>query len=145
MTRLLLLFALSSLGLIACATPAASEIERLQRARAADVAFKSGDVARAKRLYRTLAQERRGAENAHVRLGAIAYRQGERALAKQHFEQALKANAAYAPAAYNLAILSLDQSIDYLQRYVEHTNPGADRDRVIELMRELEQFARTSR
>lgn len=139
--RKALLIATGTLALAGCATPQGSELNRLQRARDANAAFQSGDLVNAKRLYRRLAEERRGAEIAHVRLGAIAYRQGERRLAEKHFEQALRANPSYAAAAYNLARLSLEDSIRYLRRYLEHARPGADRDRAISLLSEIEHVA----
>lgn len=145
MIRAFLLLTLCSVAITACAHPRTDEMQRLQRIRAADLAFQSGDLAKAERLYRTLSEGKRGAESAHVRLGAIAYRRGERERAKEHFKHALRANRDYAPAMYNLAIMSLDESVEYLRRYLSSTSPGPQHDRASELLNELKRFAAETR
>jgi Flp pilus assembly protein TadD len=138
--KLAALFAIA-FSLCACANARSSELERLRQIRAAEAAYRAGDLAQARDLYERLLRREPAYAQAHVKLGAIAYREGDRTSAQTHFRNALRFDSKNPQATYNLAMLSLDDAARYLDHYLEHARQGQHRDRALQLRAYLEDFA----
>jgi Tfp pilus assembly protein PilF len=112
----------------------------LRLARDADASYQAGDLKAAQKKYELLLKANRTYAAAYVRLGAIAYRQGNLPLAKTHFQRAMGQDPNNAQARYNLAMLSLNEARQLLSEYLRLAAPGPNRERTLVLLSRLNDF-----
>jgi len=138
-------FSISILAMMlaACATvpgKQGSTLERLEHDAESD--YRSGKLEAARKGYEELLVARPRHAIAHVRLGSIAYREGDATAARSQYEAAANLDPANAQAKYNLAMLSLNDAWRHLQDYVTIAPPSArNREAVLALLAKLREFA----
>ena len=128
--------------LAACATGPGEQGSTLQRLEHdAEIDYRSGKLEAARKAYEELLVARPRYAIAHVRLGSIAYRQGDAASARSQYEAAANIDPANAQARYNLAMLSLNDAWRHLQDYVTIAPSAPNREAVLALLAKLHEFA----
>jgi tetratricopeptide (TPR) repeat protein len=111
-----------------------------QLSRDAESNYQAGKLDAAKRQYTAiLALDSRSAP-AHVRLAAIAYRQGDLRVAREQFEQAASLEPNNGRTQYNLAMLNLSEARQHLQDYMAIAREAPNRERVLTLLAQLDEF-----
>jgi Tfp pilus assembly protein PilF len=139
-------WALIVLGAAACSSPPpqrqATPLRDLVAALgAADAHYRKRDLPAAERAYRDVLAIDPQSVEANIRLGVIAHRQGEYARAEQHFNRVLMGDPRNETAAYNLAVLHIEQAHDLFDRYLKvSSTKAAERPAVHELQRAMKQF-----
>lgn len=135
--------AAAAMMLLAACTGVPSKHDKAvqQLTRDAESNYQAGRLGAAKRQYtEILALDARSAV-AHVRLGSIAYRQGDARVAKEQFEQAARLEPHNSRTQYNLAMLNLNEATQHLQAYVTIAREAPNRERVLTLLTQLDEFA----
>ena len=122
--------------------PAKRDVSFLRVARDADASYQAGDLKAAQKKYELLLKANRTYATAYVRLGAIAYRQGNLRLARTYFQRAVGQDPANSQARYNLAMLSLNEARQLLSEYLRLAAPGPNRERTLVLLSQLNDFER---
>lgn len=135
--------AFAALLVSGCAA-SASQAQLLRIAQEADAAYRAGDFSLAKRKYEALLAARPHYAAAHVRLGAIAYAEGDAARAREAFERALEKDARNAQARYNLAMLSLNDAAAHLTQYVALAPDGPNRARALHMLARLRELGQSA-
>jgi Tfp pilus assembly protein PilF len=108
---------------------------------AADVQYRKRDLPAAERAYRDVLAIDPQSVDANNRLGVIAHQRGEYALAEQYFNRVLVDNPRNETAAYNLAVLHVEQAHELFKRYLAvSSTKAAERPAVYELQRAMQQF-----
>lgn len=107
----------------------------------ADAYYRKNDLPAAESAYlQVLAIDPESVE-ANIRLGVIAHLNGEHRGAEQYLKRVLANDPRNATAAYNLAVLHIEQAHDLFDRYLQVSPPKSpDRPAVYELQRAVEQF-----
>jgi len=108
----------------------------------AEVNYQAGRLDAARKQYEALLVVNPKLALARLRLGSIAYREGDSRTARAQFEQAARIDPANAQAKYNLAMLSLNEARQYLQDYVAVAPPAGNRSAVLALLSQLNEFAK---
>src|SRR5262245_39785093 len=85
---------------------------------AADVSYRKGDLKAAEQTYRIALSIDPQSVEANIRLGVIAHLQGEYARAEQYFKQVLIDDPRNETAAYNLAVLHVEQANTMFDRFL---------------------------
>jgi tetratricopeptide (TPR) repeat protein len=131
------------MALVACTETPSRQTAGLQSlTRDAEMNYQSGRLDAARKQYEALLAANPKHAIAHVRLGAIAYRQGDSRTARSQFEQAARIDPANGQAKYNLAMLSLNEARQYLQDYVAVAPLAGNRQSVLSLLSQLNEFGR---
>jgi Tfp pilus assembly protein PilF len=120
--------------------PARQQSEQMRLARQADINYQGGKFEAARKQYETLVQVNPKFATGFVRLGVIAYQQGDAAKARENFTMALSVDPRNTQASYNLAMLHLNDAASLLNTYMSVTPPTAQRDEVRLLLAELKRF-----
>ena len=121
-------------------SPTRHQVESMRLARQADLNYQNGRFDIAGKQYQTLVESNPGFALGHVRLGVIAYHEGNSPAALSHFESALNTDPQNEQARYNLAMLHLNEATALLDDYANHCVSGANRDHVLVLLSELKAF-----
>lgn len=122
----------------ACASaPAKQSASFLRLTRDADASYQAGDLKAAQKKYELLLKANRTYATAYVRLGSIAYRQGNLPLAKAQFQRAVDQDPNNGQARYNLAMLSLNEARRLLRECLRLAPPGPVRERTLMLLSRL--------
>jgi Tfp pilus assembly protein PilF len=121
--------------------PAAPLRDLFAALQVADAYYRKDDLPAAERAYlEVLALDPESVE-ANIRLGVIAHLNGEHRGAEQYLKRVLANDPRNATAAYNLAVLHIEQAHDLFDRYLQVSPPKApERPAVYELQRAVEQF-----
>lgn len=130
-------------ALTACTGTPGRQTAGLQRlTRDAEMNYQAGKLDAAKKQYEALLAVKPKHAIAHVRLGSIAYREGDTRAARSQFEQAARIDPANGQAKYNLAMLSLNEARQHLEDYVAVAPLAGNRQSVLALLSQLNEFAR---
>ena len=120
--------------------PARQQSEQMRLARQADINYQGGKLEAARKQYETLVRANPTFATGFVRLGVIAYQQGDAAKARENFTAALSIDPRNTQASYNLAMLHLNDAAKLLDTYMSVTPPAAQRNEVRLLLAELKRF-----
>lgn len=134
---------LSGLLLLLCAcgsSPTRQSSELLQLARQADQNYAAGKFDQARKQYETIVAANPKFVPGQVRLGVIAYRDGDSKAAQQRFELALQLDPRNQQASYNLAMLHLNEVTRLLDQYVAASPTPTNRLQVSTLLNHLREF-----
>ena len=130
-----------ALLLSACGnTPAKHQADTLRLIRQADASYQAGRFDVARKQYETLAVSNPKLAVAQVRLGIIAYHEGDADNARTRFETALKIDPRNEQARYNLAMLHLNDAAGLLNTYADESPAAANREQVLLLLGALKAF-----
>jgi predicted Zn-dependent protease len=110
----------------------------LRTAQAADASYAAGDHDAAKQKYEELLRAKPDHARAALRLGAIAYREGDLAAAEQYFAGVVARDARQANAKYNLAVVKLSHARRLLADYLQLAPATPARERVAALIAALD-------
>jgi hypothetical protein len=110
----------------------------LRAAQAADASFAAGDYGSARRKYVEVLRAKPDHTRAAIRLGAIAYREGDLTAAEQYFASVVVRDSRHANAKYNLAVVKLSQAKRLLTDYLQLAPAAPNRGRVAGLIAELD-------
>jgi lipoprotein NlpI len=112
----------------------------LRLVRQADTNYQSGRYDLARPQYEALVAANARFTQGHVRLGVIAWHEGDLPAATSRFEAALRIDPHYEQAVYNLAMLRLNDAASLLATYVDASPPAANREPVLVLLGQLKAF-----
>jgi thioredoxin-like negative regulator of GroEL len=133
--------ALYALELTGCASPQQKQDSNFLRiVVAADRSYQRHDLTSAKREYQEVLDAKPDYIPAHIRLGAIAYEQGDNLTATAEFKIVIAAEPRNTQARYNLALVNLDEAHRLLGEYLHLQPAAADREKIRALLLQLEQF-----
>lgn len=121
-------------------SPHRQQTQLLQLARQADQNYEDGKFDRARQQYETVVAANPKYVPAHIRLGAIAYRDGDLKQAQARFELAHRLDPRNPQVQYNLAMLHLNQASLLLNDYVDNSTTSDNRPRVRALLAQLQAF-----
>ena len=138
-------FATLALGLILAlcgcgSSPQRQQTQLLQLARQADQNYQTGKFDRAREQYEAVIAANPKFVPAHIRLGVIAYRDGDLQQAQARFELAHRLDPRNPQAQFNLAMLHLNQASLLLNAYVDGSAAPASRQQVRALLAQLQAF-----
>ena len=122
------------------ASPKQQQAELLQLARDADQNYQAGRFDRAQEQYERLVAANPKFVPGHLRLGAIAYRNGDSEGARARFEQVHRLDPRNAQAKYNLAMLHLNEVRVLLDDFAASSPQAATRPQVLILLGHLREF-----
>lgn len=114
--------------------------ELMRLARAAEANYQSGKLGAAKKKYEALLAANPKYLTAHLRLGAIAYHEGDAKTARTQFELAATLDPENSQAKYNLAMLNLNEARALLNDYVALAPQVGNREKVFVLLAHLNAF-----
>ena len=115
-------------GLCGCgSSPQRQQTQLLQLARQADQNYQTGKFDRAREQYEAVIAANPKFIPAHLRLGVIAYRDGDLKQAQARFELANRLDPRNPQAQFNLAMLHLNQASLLLNDYVDSSTTPASR------------------
>ncbi|HEY6643029.1 tetratricopeptide repeat protein [Povalibacter sp.] len=120
--------------------PSRQSSQLVQLARQADQNYQSGKFAQAKSQYETILAANPKFVPGQIRLGVIAYHDGDAKTARSRFETALQLDPRNAQARYNLAMLHLNEVTMLLDGYLDASPPAANRQQVTALLGYLREF-----
>ncbi|HMN46350.1 MAG TPA: tetratricopeptide repeat protein [Povalibacter sp.] len=130
-----------SLMLCGCgSSPQRQQTQLLQLARQADQNYQTGKFDRAREQYEAIVAANPKFVPAHLRLGVIAYRDGDLKQAQARFEVAHRLDPRNPQAQFNLAMLHLNQATLLLNDYVDSSTAPANRQQVRALLAQLQAF-----
>jgi cytochrome c-type biogenesis protein CcmH/NrfG len=130
---------LAALG--GCASsPQRQRTELVQLARNADQNYSNGKFDQARKQYETIVAANPKFVPGQIRLGVIAYREGDAKAAQTRFETALRLDPRNSQAKYNLAMLHLNEVTSLLDDYVDTSPQAANRQQVAALLGHLREF-----
>jgi tetratricopeptide (TPR) repeat protein len=135
--RMLLAWSVAMVAVGGCASQESDRL-LLRAAHAADASYAAGDYATARRNYVEVLRAQPHHARAAVRLGAIAYREGDLTAAEQYFAGVVARDSRYANAKYNLAVVKLSQAKRLLTDYLQLAPAAPNRERVAGLIAELD-------
>jgi Tfp pilus assembly protein PilF len=132
------------LCIAACANQPKREItprDLVTALQAADAHYRKRDFSAAERAYRDVLEIDPQSVEANVRLGVIAHQGGEYARAEQYFNRVLQIDPRNATAAYDLAVLHVEQAHELFKRYLQVSSTKAtERPAVYDLQRAMQTF-----
>lgn len=143
--RLILIGALALFAVGCSSSPQRQEKELLQLARQADQNYHAGKFDRARGQYETIIAANPNYVPAHLRLGAIAYHDGDMKMAQTRFETVNRLDPRNAQAQYNLAMLHLNEATALLGGYLDTSLNAANRQQVTALLGQLREFGGAGR
>ncbi|MET0534249.1 MAG: tetratricopeptide repeat protein [Steroidobacter sp.] len=121
--------------------PAAPLRDLMTSLQTADTLYRKQDLKAAAKAYEDVLAIDPQSVQANVRLGVIAHRQGEYPRAEQYFNRVLSIDPRNDTAAYNLAVLHVEQAHEMFKRYLMvSSTKAAERPAVYELQRAMQQF-----
>ncbi len=127
--------------LCGCASsPQRQQTELRQLARQADQNYQTGKFERAREQYEAVVAANPKFVPAHIRLGVIAYRDGDLKTAQTRFELANRLDPRNPQAQYNLAMLHLNQASLLLNDYVDSSSTASNRQQIRALLSQLQAF-----
>lgn len=127
--------------LTACgSSPSRERSELMQLARQADQNYQNGKFDTARRQYEKVVDANPKFVPGHMRLGVIAYREGDVASARKRFELAAELDPRNEQVKYNLAMLHLNEAMQFLNEYAASTKQTGQRDDVLVLLSRLREF-----
>ena len=130
-----------AVALSACAaSPERQHAELVQLARDADQSYQAGRFDRARDQYEKVVAANPQFVPGHLRLGAIAYREGDMQGARARFERVQQLDPKNAQAKYNLAMLHLNEVTILLDDFVTVSPQAANRGQVLILLGQLREF-----
>lgn len=112
----------------------------MQLARQAEVNYQNGRFDLARRQYERIVDANPKYVPAHVRLGVIAYRQGNALSARERFELAAELDPGNEQVQYNLAMLHLNEATRLLNHYATSATRAGNREDVLILLARLREF-----
>jgi len=121
-------------------SPSRQQSELLQLARQADRNYETGKFDLARTQYEAVVAANPKFVPGHVRLGVIAYHDGDSKAAQAHFEQASTLDPRNQQAKYNLAMLHLNEVTMLLDDYATSSPQAANRQHVLTLLGHLREF-----
>jgi Flp pilus assembly protein TadD len=124
-----------------CAANRATDTAIAQLTRSAEANYQLGKLDVAERQYDEVLRAQPSNAAAHARLGSIAYRKGDAAVARRHFEQATDHDPGQLQAKYNLAMLDLNDASRLLREYIARAPPSPSLDRARAILRCLTELA----
>jgi len=140
-SRFALISAVAIVMLNACgSSPSRQQVDTLRLVRQADTNYQSGRYDLARPQYEALVAANSRFTQGYVRLGVIAWHEGDLPAATSRFEAALRIDPHYEQAAYNLAMLRLNDAASLLETYVGASPPAANREPVLVLLGQLKAF-----
>ncbi len=137
--HLLVLLGLALLLTACSSSPSRERSELMQLARQADQNYQNGKFDAARRQYEKVVSANPKFVPGHVRLGVIAYREGDAVAARQRFELAAQLDPRNEQVKYNLAMLHLNEATRLLNDYATTAQAGR-RDDVLVLLSRLREF-----
>jgi cytochrome c-type biogenesis protein CcmH/NrfG len=124
-----------------CASsPQRQQTQLRQLARQADENYQAGKFDRAREQYEAVVAANPKFVPGHIRLGVIAYRDGDLKQAQARFELANRLDPRNPQAQFNLAMLHLNQASLLLNDYVDGSTTPASRQQVRALLAQLQAF-----
>lgn len=107
----------------------------------ADAHYRKRDFPAAQRAYGDVLAIDPESVEANVRLGVISHQQGEYASAEQYFNRVLQIDPRNSTAAYDLAVLHVEQAHELFKRYLQVSSTKApERPAVYDLQRAMQTF-----
>lgn len=108
---------------------------------AADALYRKRDFAAAERAYREVLALDDESIEANIRLGVIAHQQGNYGRAEEYFNEVLRLDPRNATAAYNMAVMHVEQAHELFKRYLQvSSTQAAERPAVFDLQRAMQEF-----
>jgi tetratricopeptide (TPR) repeat protein len=121
-------------------SPSRQQSDQLRLARQADLNYRAGKYEAARKQYESLLAMNPGFSVGQVRLGVIAYGEGDAKTARSHFERALQHDPQNTQASFNLAMLHLTDATRLLGTYINESQATAQRERVQTLLDQIKAF-----
>jgi predicted Zn-dependent protease len=121
-------------------SPQRQRTELVQLARQADQNYENGKFDQAKKQYGTIVAANPKFVPGQIRLGVIAYHEGDAKAAQSRFEAALRLDPRNPLVKYNLAMLHLNEVTALLDDYVGTSPQAANRQQVVALLGHLREF-----
>lgn len=127
--------------LSACgSSPSRQQVDTLRLMRQAETNYQSGRYDLARPQYEALVAANARFTLGYVRLGVIAWHEGDSPAAVARFEAALRLDPHQEQAAYNLAMLRLNDAAQLLKTYVDASPPAPNREPALVLLGQLKAF-----
>jgi outer membrane protein assembly factor BamD (BamD/ComL family) len=143
-----LLFILAVLQLTACAS--SDKLEQGEKPladtwRQANDAYAEKEWNKAQVLYEVITEKFPDDSEAHFRMGVSAYRQGNRKLAEESFSKVVRLEPGSTKAAFNLAIVQLNDAYDLLMQCVRNAANDAERIKYSQMAQRIAELQRPQR